>query len=235
MLASAAATLREGEPPVPEDAKAVFYATVESEVRYNRETSMKKMLMISSCYQRSNTMPQQLPSNVQSWDVSSSTVSPDRLDAPLPHIEQPTHRPASLTPGLSPSRPHVSTPFTLSVRFSDEGMSARLSPAIIMRHPQYPICPFLQNFPHQLRQMILVVCVCGHCKVCRPYSWRDQKTWSLLNMIIRCWTNWTKKRTVSLDKEDAEEETAEMEDPESASDDDECVSPLPSSISRQSS
>jgi len=34
MLASAGATLREGEPPVPDGAKAVFYATVESGVRY---------------------------------------------------------------------------------------------------------------------------------------------------------------------------------------------------------
>jgi len=34
MLASAAATLHEGEPSVPDDAKAVFYATVESGVRY---------------------------------------------------------------------------------------------------------------------------------------------------------------------------------------------------------
>ena len=44
MLASTVATLREGEPPVPDDAKAVFYATVESGVRYllsNRETFMK--------------------------------------------------------------------------------------------------------------------------------------------------------------------------------------------------
>jgi hypothetical protein len=44
MLASAAATLRDGEPPVPDGAKVVFYATVESEVRsllLKQETIMK--------------------------------------------------------------------------------------------------------------------------------------------------------------------------------------------------
>jgi hypothetical protein len=48
MLASAAATLRDGEPPVPDGAKVVFYATVESEVRslLLKQETIHEMLII---------------------------------------------------------------------------------------------------------------------------------------------------------------------------------------------
>lgn len=78
---------------------------------------------------------------MEALDASSLNVLSDGLDAPLPPIERPLTHPASLTPGHPPSRTVTSpsTPITLPSKFSIEGVSARLSPAIITRQPQHPI------------------------------------------------------------------------------------------------
>ena len=99
--------------------------------------------LLSYSRQRARTSPQQGASSVEAFDASSLPVSvlSDGLDTPLPPMERASNHPASLTPGhpsfrtttsLSPS-----TPFP--ARFSIEGVSARLSPAIITRQPQHPI------------------------------------------------------------------------------------------------
>lgn len=92
--------------------------------------------------QRAHTTPQQLTSSIEALDASSLHVLSDGLDTPLPPIERPRH-PTSLTPGFpsfrtTPSFP-VPTPPTLPTKFTIEGVSARLSPAIITRQPQHPI------------------------------------------------------------------------------------------------
>ena len=91
-----------------------------------------------SCCQRS----QHLPSCVQTRDMSSLHVLSERLDAPLPPVERVLRHPISLTPGapsLLPAAPHLSASNLLPAKFSIEGVSARLSPAIITRQPQHPI------------------------------------------------------------------------------------------------
>jgi hypothetical protein len=85
----------------------------------------------------------QSASCVQTSDVSSLRVLSDGLDAPLPPVERPLRHPTCLIPG-SPSLNQAavsprsaSTP--LPTKFSIEGVPARLSPAIITRQPQHPI------------------------------------------------------------------------------------------------
>jgi len=93
-----------------------------------------------SCCQRS----QHLASCVQARDGSSSHVLSERLDAPLPPVERVLRHPICLTPGppsLLPASPQLSTSNLFPAKFSIEGVSARLSPAIITRQPQYPIRP----------------------------------------------------------------------------------------------
>src|SRR6266478_2204799 len=90
--------------------------------------------------QRVHTAPQQGAPSVEALDASSSNTLSDGLDAPLPPMERASNHPASLTPGFPSFRttPTLSaTPFP--TKFSIEGVSARLSPAIITRQPQHPI------------------------------------------------------------------------------------------------
>ena len=90
------------------------------------------------CCQRS----QHLASCVQARDASSLHVLSERLDAPLPPVERVFRHPISLTPGppsLYPAAPHLSASNLFPAKFSIEGVSARLSPAIITRQPQHPI------------------------------------------------------------------------------------------------
>ena len=94
-------------------------------------------------HQRAYTTPQQLAPSVEAADASSSSLNvlSDGQDAPLPPIERASNHPASLTPGFPPIRATTSrpAPTPLPTKFSIEGVSARLSPAIITRQPQYPI------------------------------------------------------------------------------------------------
>ena len=96
-----------------------------------------------SSHQRLYTTPQQLAPSVEASDASSSSLNvlSDGQDAPLPPIERASNHPASLTPGFPPIRTTTShpAPTPLPTKFSIEGVSARLSPAIITRQPQYPI------------------------------------------------------------------------------------------------
>jgi len=91
-----------------------------------------------SCCQRS----QHLASCGKTRDVSSLHVLSERLGAPLPPVERVLRHPICLTPGLPsllPSAPQLSAAHFLPAKFSIEGVSARLSPAIITRQPQHPI------------------------------------------------------------------------------------------------
>ena len=96
---------------------------------------------LSCSRQRAHTSPQQGASSVEALDASSLDVLSDGLIPPLPPMERPSNHPASLTPGFSSFRTttSLSTPTPFPSRFSIEGVSARLSPAIITRQPQYPI------------------------------------------------------------------------------------------------
>jgi hypothetical protein len=96
---------------------------------------------LSCSRQRVHTAPQQGASSVEALDASSLIVLSDGLDAPLPPMERASNHPASLTPGFPSFRTttSLSTPNPLPTKFSIEGVSARLSPAIITRRPQYPI------------------------------------------------------------------------------------------------
>ena len=85
-----------------------------------------------------HVIPQQLPSSVEALDRSSLNVLSDEIDAPPPPIVRALSHPASLTPGYRPLRA-TTLPTPLPTRFSIEGVSARLSPAIITRQPQHPI------------------------------------------------------------------------------------------------
>jgi hypothetical protein len=94
-----------------------------------------------SSHQRAYTTPQQLSSREESVGASSLDVLSDGQDVPLPPIERVSNHPASLTPGFPPIRMTASRPgpTPLPTKFSIEGVSARLSPAIITRQPQHPI------------------------------------------------------------------------------------------------
>ena len=95
-----------------------------------------------SPHQRTNTAPQQqLTSRVEALDASSLNILLDGQDAPLPPIERASNHPASLTLGFPPIRTTTSrpAPTPLPAKFSIDGVSARLSPAIITRRPQHPI------------------------------------------------------------------------------------------------
>ena len=90
---------------------------------------------------KAHATPQQLALSVEALDASSLNVLSDETDAPLPPVVRAFSHPASLTPGYSPLRATTSSsvPTPLPTRFSIEGVSARLSPAIITRQPQHPI------------------------------------------------------------------------------------------------
>lgn len=87
------------------------------------------------------TVPQQGASSAEALNARSLNFLSDGLDAPPPPMERASSHPASLTPGFHSSRTttSLSTPTLFPKRFSIEGVSARLSPAIITRQPQYPI------------------------------------------------------------------------------------------------
>ena len=82
---------------------------------------------------RARTVPQQGASSAEALNAG--------LDAPPPPMERASSHPASLTPGFHSSRTNtfLSTPNLFPTRFSIEGVSARLSPAIVTRQPQYTI------------------------------------------------------------------------------------------------
>jgi hypothetical protein len=83
--------------------------------------------------------PQLLVSSFQGSDVTSSNGLSDGVDTPS---ERRMSHPACLTPGLPSYRPaaqHLSSLPPLPTKFSIEGVSARLSPAIITRQPPHPI------------------------------------------------------------------------------------------------
>ena len=87
----------------------------------------------SSGYPTADTTPQ-LP-------VSSLQDREDGVESPPPTNRRLSH-PACLVPGSSSYRPAVSRQSLLPpfpTKFSIEGVSARLSPAIITRQPQHPI------------------------------------------------------------------------------------------------
>ena len=96
---------------------------------------------LSCSRQRARTTPQQGASSVEALDASSLNVLSDRLDVTVPPMERISNHPASLTPGVPSLRttPSLSAPTPLPSKFSIEGVSARLSPAIITRQPQHPI------------------------------------------------------------------------------------------------
>jgi hypothetical protein len=96
---------------------------------------------LSWSHQRAHTAPQQGTSSVEALDASSLDVLSDGLDAPLPPMERASNHPASLTPGFPSSRAttSLSAPTPFPTKFSIEGVSARLSPAIITRQPQHLI------------------------------------------------------------------------------------------------
>ncbi|KAF8496500.1 hypothetical protein F5888DRAFT_391793 [Russula emetica] len=96
---------------------------------------------LSCSRQSAHTAPQQRASSVEALDASSLNVLSDGLGAPLPPIERASNHPASLTPGFPSFRTTttLSAPSPFPTKFSIEGVSARLSPAIITRQPQHPI------------------------------------------------------------------------------------------------
>lgn len=99
---------------------------------------------LSCSHQRARTAPQQsasTTSSVEALDASSLNVLSDGLDARLPPMERVPNHPASLTPGFPSFRTTTShsAPTPFPAKFSIEGVSARLSPAIITRQPRHPI------------------------------------------------------------------------------------------------
>jgi hypothetical protein len=96
---------------------------------------------LSCSRQRVHTAPQQGATSVEALDASSLDVLSDGLDAPPPSMKRASNHPASLTPGFPSFRttPSLSAPTPFPTKFSIEGVSARLSPAIISRQPQHPI------------------------------------------------------------------------------------------------
>jgi hypothetical protein len=96
---------------------------------------------LSCSRERAHTTPQQGASSVEALDASSLNVLSDRLDVALPPMERASNHPASLTPGVPSFRttPSLSAPTPFPTKFSIEGVSARMSPAIITRQPQHPI------------------------------------------------------------------------------------------------
>ena len=93
---------------------------------------------LSYSRQRALTSPQQVASSTEALDASSLSVLSDGLEAPPPPA---SIHPASLTPGFPSSRTttSLSVPTPFPSKFSIEGVSARLSPAIITRQPEHPI------------------------------------------------------------------------------------------------
>ncbi|KAI9465747.1 hypothetical protein BJY52DRAFT_1220495 [Lactarius psammicola] len=90
---------------------------------------------------RANTAPQLLVSGLRDGDVGFTDVLYE-IESPLPSPDRATRHPASLTPGSPACRtvtPHLTPVPLFPPRFSIEGVSARLSPAIITRQPQHPI------------------------------------------------------------------------------------------------
>lgn len=75
------------------------------------------------------------------------------VESPLSSSDRATRHPASLTPGspaYRPVAPHLAPIPLFPPKFSIEGVSARLSPAIITRQPQHPILtlpPILPTSP----------------------------------------------------------------------------------------
>ena len=96
---------------------------------------------LSCSRQRVHTAPQQGATNVEALDASSLDVLSDGLDTPLPPMKRASNHPASLTPGFPSFRTtqSLSAPTPFPTKFSIEGVSARMSPAIISRQPQHPI------------------------------------------------------------------------------------------------
>ncbi|KAI9509299.1 hypothetical protein F5148DRAFT_1367256 [Russula earlei] len=187
----------------------------------------------SSCRQRSKTIH---TSDVQSSDASSLQVLLDGLDAPLPPVERRTQHPASLTPGppSRPAGPHLSASFPLPAKFSIEGVSARLSPAIITRQPQHPILSLPPispastpaNISSRLRSQSLrsVPALPKEGSEAVEPAEHD-------NAVLDEFDE--EEDGVGDGGEDAEEEATEVEHPESASDDGESVSdPSSSETSR---
>jgi hypothetical protein len=86
------------------------------------------------------TTPQPPASSLQTSDVISSDVLLDETKSPPIERRRLSH-PACLIPGSSSYHPHVSSSPAFPAKFSIEGVSARLSPAIITRQPQHPILP----------------------------------------------------------------------------------------------
>ena len=87
-----------------------------------------------------HTTPQLPASSLQSSDVISSDVLLDEFKSPPIERRRLSH-PACLIPGSPSPRPHLSSSPAFPAKFSIEGVSARLSPAIITRQPQHPILP----------------------------------------------------------------------------------------------
>ena len=176
------------------------------------------------------TAPQQLALSVQAWDGSSLNVLSDGVDAHLPPIERATRHPACLTPGYSPSRPvtlHHSTSSPIPPKFSIEGVSARLSPAIITRQPHHPILslppiPSTSSPPNVSRRL-------------RSQSLRSLPALPMEGSEDLEPAEHDNAVLDDLDEEevdgdeDAGDETAETEHPDTASEDGESTSSPPSS------
>ncbi len=187
------------------------------------------------CCQRSH----HLASCVKTCEVSSLHVLPDVRDAPLPPVERVSRHPFCLTPGspsFLPTTPQLSLSTSLPTKFSIEGVSARLSPAIITRQPQHPILslPPISSTssptsvsrrlrPHSLRSMPALPMEGSEDQ--EPAE-HDNATLDDLD---------EEEDGVADGDEDAEEELADTEHPDTASEDGESIfSPPPSETSRPS-
>lgn len=178
-----------------------------------------------SCCQRS----QHLASCGKTRDVSSLHVLSERLDAPLPPVERVLRHPICLTPGLPsllPAAPQLSAANFLPAKFSIEGVSARLSPAIITRQPQHPILSLPPISP--------ISSPTGDSRRLRSRSLRSVPALPMEGSEDLEPAEHDNAALDDLDEEedgdeDAEEDPAEAEHPDMASEDGESASGPPSS------